>query len=246
MAYIKFDDVGVELPVYNASGRSLKKQLLKRATGGQIGADDQGRVIVKALENLTFEFKDGDKIGLIGHNGAGKSTLLRVLSRVFTPTSGRAQIEGDVGSLLDITLGMDAEATGRENITLRAGLLGMSKKELQKNYDSIVEFSELGDFVDMPMRTYSTGMHLRLAFSVSTVLCPEILLMDEWLSVGDEGFREKAEKRLVDMVQTSNILVIASHTKELLKTITTQLVWLEHGHIKKIGPTEEILPQYFG
>ncbi|PID75150.1 MAG: ABC transporter ATP-binding protein [Deltaproteobacteria bacterium] len=245
MAYIHLQNAGIELPVYNASGRSLKKTLLKAATGGQVGADDQGRVVVRALHDISLEFKDGDKVGLVGHNGAGKSTLLRVLSRVYQPTSGTAVIEGQIGSLIDISLGIDPEATGRENIFLRAGLLGMSKRELIDRFDEIVEFTELGEFINMPLRTYSTGMHLRLAFAVSTILHPEILIMDEWLSVGDEGFKEKAEKRMDRLVQSSNILVIASHAKELLARVTNKIVWLEHGGIKTIGETKDILPQYF-
>ncbi len=246
MAYIQLENVGIELPVYNASGRSLKKQLLKAATGGQVGADDQGRVVVRALRDISFEFNDGDKIGLLGHNGAGKSTLLRVLSGVYCPTSGKARIEGKIGSLINISLGIDPEATGRENIFIRAGLLGMSKKELAYHFDDIIEFTELGEFIDMPLRTYSTGMHLRLAFAVSTVLHPEILIMDEWLSVGDESFKKKARERMDQLVKSSNILVIASHAKDLLARITNKIIWLEHGGIKKVGDTKEILSQYFG
>ncbi|RYZ79359.1 MAG: ABC transporter ATP-binding protein, partial [Proteobacteria bacterium] len=193
MASIEFDNVTAEFPIYNASGRSLKKRLFQVATGGKLSADDRGHVVVRALENLTFSIKDGERVGLLGHNGAGKSTLLRLLSGVFVPTTGKARIDGEVGSLIDISLGIDHEATGRENIYYRAALLGISKTEIEKKFDEIVEFSELGDFIDMPIRTYSSGMHLRLAFSVSTIISPEILLMDEWLAVGDEGFRHKAQ-----------------------------------------------------
>ena len=192
MAIIEFEKATVEFAIYNATGRSLKKQLFQMATGGQIRSNESGRVVVRALEDLTFCLRSGDRVGLLGHNGAGKSTLLRVLSGVYEPSSGSARIEGKVGSLIDISLGIDHEASGRENIYTRGALLGMTRATMRQHIDEIIEFSELGQFIDMPLRTYSTGMHLRLVFAVSTMLRPEILLMDEWLSVGDEGFKHRA------------------------------------------------------
>jgi len=245
MARIDFQNVSVDFPIYNANGRSLKKRLIQVATGGQLGADQQGRVIVRALEAVSFGLNDGDRVGLLGHNGAGKSTLLRLLSGVYTPSSGTALIQGEVASLIDISLGIDAEATGRENIFLRGGLLGMSRSEIAAQMDSIIEFSDLGGFVDMPLRTYSTGMHLRLAFAVSTIVRPQILLMDEWLSVGDEGFKHKAEARLTELVQATNILVIASHSRELVEKTCNRVIWLEHGKIKMDASPETVLPAYF-
>ena len=246
MAYIEFTNVCVDFPIYNANGRSLKKRLIQVATGGQLGADQQGRVVVRALEGLSFTLKDGDRVGLLGHNGAGKSTLLRLLSGVYEPSSGSARIEGEIGSLIDISLGIDPEATGRENIYLRGGLLGMTRSEIAAQIDDIIEFSELGDFVDMPLRTYSTGMHLRLAFAVSTVVRPEILLMDEWLSVGDEGFKHKAEARMSELVRSTNILVIASHSRELLLHTCNRIIWLEHGRIRMDGDPQTVAAAYFG
>ncbi len=246
MAFIDFRNVYVDLPVYNASGRSLKSKLLKTATGGSVNADEQGRVIVRALANVSFQINDGERIGLLGHNGAGKTTLLRVLSGVYHPSSGTADIRGEIGSLIDISLGIDPEATGRENIFIRGGLLGMTRKDITEKLNDIIEFSELGDFIDMPLRTYSSGMHLRLAFSVSTILRPEILLMDEWLSVGDESFKNKMQERMNDLVHSSNILVIASHSQELLRQICDRVLWFEHGRIKKDGTAGPILDEYFG
>ncbi|GLC98055.1 putative o-antigen/lipopolysaccharide transport ATP-binding protein ABC transporter RfbE [Cupriavidus sp. TA19] len=245
MASVKFEDVSVDFPIYNASGRSLKKRLIQVATGGQLGADPHGRVVVRALEGLTFSLKDGDRVGLLGHNGAGKSTLLRLLSGVYVPSSGSARIHGEIGSLIDISLGIDPEATGRENIYLRGGLLGMSRTQINQRIDEIIDFSELGDFVDMPLRTYSSGMHLRLAFSVSTIVRPEILLMDEWLSVGDEGFRHKAESRMKELVQATNILVIASHSRELVQHTCNRAIWLEHGKVRMDGGAEAVCAAYF-
>lgn len=246
MALIEFSNVCVDFPVYNAHSRSLKKRLIQVATGGQLGADPQGHIVVRALENLNFTFSDGARIGLVGHNGAGKSTLLRLLSGVYEPTSGIKRIEGKRGSLIDISLGIDPEATGRENIFLRSSLLGIPLSEINAKLDSIIEFSELGDFIDMPLRTYSTGMHLRLAFAVSTIVRPEILIMDEWLAVGDEGFKHKAEARMTELVQSTNILIIASHSKELIANTCNRVLWLEHGRIKMDSDPETVCEAYFG
>ena len=246
MASIEFNNVSVDFPIYNASGRSLKTSLLQAATGGRINTDKQGLVIVKALEGLTFKFVDGDHVGILGHNGAGKSTLLRLLSSVYFPSVGSVNIVGEVGSLIDISLGIDHEATGRENIYVRACLLGLSKAEINKHIDAIIDFSALGDFIDMPVRTYSSGMHLRLAFSVSTVIHPEILLMDEWLSIGDEGFKHKAELRMKELVETTNILVIASHSKEQILQTCNRAIWLEHGKIKMDADVKSVVQAYFG
>lgn len=246
MALIEFDKATVDFAIYNASGRSLKKQLIQMATGGQIGADDRGRVVVRALEDLSFTLRDGDRVGLLGHNGAGKSTLLRVLSGVYQPSAGSARIVGNVGSLIDISLGIDHEATGRENIYTRGALLGITRAKMRKHIDEIIAFSELGDFIDMPLRTYSTGMHLRLVFAVSTILRPEILLMDEWLSVGDEGFKHRAEARLKGMVEATNILVIASHSRDLILNTCNRVIWLEHGRIHMMGDPKTVTDAYFG
>jgi lipopolysaccharide transport system ATP-binding protein len=246
MALVEFDQVNVDFPIYNASARSLKKRLFQVATGGQLGADGGGRVVVRALENLNFKIEDGARVGLLGHNGAGKSTLLRLLSGAYFPSSGRASIVGDVGSLIDISFGIDHEASGRENILLRGSLLGLSRAQIKDKLEEIIEFSELGDFVDMPVRTYSTGMHLRLAFAVSTVIRPEILLMDEWLSVGDEGFQAKASIRMNELTAATNILIIATHSRELILSTCNRVIWLEHGKIRMDGSPEEVVTAYFG
>jgi lipopolysaccharide transport system ATP-binding protein len=246
MALIEFENVSVDFAIYNATGRSLKKRLIKVATGGQIGADNDGRVVVRALENLTFSVRDGDRVGLLGHNGAGKSTLLRVLSGVYAPSAGVARMDGKVGSLIDISLGIDHEASGRENIYTRGALLGIGRADMKQHIEEIIAFSELGDFIDMPLRTYSSGMHLRLAFAVSTILRPEILLMDEWLSVGDEGFKHRAEARLNKMVEATNILVLASHSRELILHTCNRVIWLEHGKIRMSGDPQTVTDAYFG
>jgi lipopolysaccharide transport system ATP-binding protein len=172
--------------------------------------------------------------------------LLRVLSGVYAPTSGNAIIQGDLGSLIDISLGIDPEASGLDNIYIRGRLLGMSAPEIKAKTPEIVEYSELGDFIEMPVRTYSTGMHMRLAFTISTTLRPQILLMDEWLSVGDEGFKHKAEARMNDVVQSTNILIVATHSRELAIKTCTRALWLEHGKIKMDATPSEVCDAYFG
>ena len=246
MASISFDAVTVDFPVYNSSARSLKKRLFQVATGGQLSADDKGRVVVRSLEGLTFDIVKGERVALLGHNGAGKSSLLRLLSGVYFPSTGVAKVEGTIGSLIDISLGIDHEATGRDNVYLRGALLGLSKATIEEKMDEIIDFSELGDFVDMPLRTYSSGMHLRLAFAVSTIIRPEILLMDEWLSVGDEGFKHKAEERLTSLVDATDILIIATHSKDMLLRVCTRAIWLDHGRIKMDADAKTVADAYFG
>lgn len=245
MARISLKDVTVDIPIFNSQGRSLKKAVMGMATGGKIGLTEAGRTIVRSLERINLEIQGEERVGLIGHNGAGKSTLLRVIGQVYYPTAGQAIVEGKLGSLIDVSLGIDGEATGIENIYLRAALLGIDKKNVNENIDEIIEFSELGRFVEMPVRTYSTGMHMRLAFAVSTMITPEILLMDEWLSVGDEGFRQKAETRLNRLIESSSILVIATHSQALIKKCCTRVVWLEHGQMIMDGKPDEVCPKYF-
>ena len=245
MAYIKLKDVTVDIPIFNSQGRSLKKKVLGLATGGRVGLSETGKTIVRSLHNINLEVKSQDRLGIIGHNGAGKSTLLRVFGRVYEPTYGTSVILGNVGSLIGISLGIDSEATGIENIYIRAALLGIPQKTVDRQLDELIEFSGLGEFIGMPVRTYSTGMHMRLAFAVSTMITPDILLMDEWLSVGDESFQKKAEARLNGLIERSNILVIASHSRNLIERCCNKVLWLEKGEMKMLGPPEEVCPQYF-
>ena len=244
MAHIDFKNVCVDFPIYNSRNRSIRNKVMQAATGGCVdfGAD---RTIIRSLDNVSFCLRDGDRVGLIGHNGAGKSTLLRTLSRVYEPTSGRADIQGEIGSLVDISLGIDKESTGRENVFIRGALLGLDQAYIEEKFEEIVDFSELGDFIDMPVRTYSSGMHLRLAFAVATIIRPEILLMDEWLSVGDASFNDKAKARLNELVQSSKILVIASHSRRLIEDVCTRVLWFEHGRLKMSGDPQTVCAAYW-
>lgn len=246
MTLIQLKNVSVEFPIYNSSSRSLKNRVLSIATGGKIERRSDRLVIVRGLDNISITLRDGDRVGLIGHNGSGKTTLLRVLSGIYTPTHGSSIIDGHCVSLININLGIDPDATGRENIRLRSAMMGMSPEEIAQKFDEIAEFSGLGEFLDVPFRTYSSGMQLRLAFATSTTIRPEILVMDEWLSTGDEDFKERANGRMRDLVDSTKILVLASHSKELMGKNCNRIIWLEHGRIKMDGPPDEVLSSYFG
>lgn len=243
---ILLKDATVDIPIYNSQSRSLKKTMFGLASGGRIGKTEKGITIVRSLSKINLHIQDGERVGLIGSNGAGKSTLLRVLGGAYIPTSGFALINGKVGSLIEVSLGIDSEATGIENIYLRAALLQIPKKIVDTQIQSIIDFTELGEFINMPVRTYSSGMHMRLAFAVSTMIRPEILLMDEWLSVGDRNFQNKAERRLTELIESSSILVIASHSRNLIEKCCTRALLLEGGCIKIDGTPKEVCKAYFG
>lgn len=241
MAHIHLDSVSVDFPIYNVNARSLKKSLLRLTTGGVFDENEKQCVVIKALDNISFHLQDGDRLGLVGHNGAGKSTLLRVLAAIYEPTRGVFHFQGKISPLLDVMLGINYESTGYENIRLRGALLGLNRKELSEKIKDIADFTELGDFLYMPIRTYSSGMLMRLAFAVATSIQPDILLMDEAIGVGDKNFIEKANHRLKQMIDQSNILVLASHSDDIIKKICNKVLVLDGGKIKQFGKVEEVL-----
>jgi lipopolysaccharide transport system ATP-binding protein len=230
MALISLQNVSVSFPIYGAGASSLRSTLAASVTGGRLGKET-GVTVVQALRDISFELRSGDRLGLVGHNGAGKSTLLRTLAGVYEPSAGSFTRQGTVSSLIDPVLGIEVDATGIENIMLRGLVMGMSRKQVDKLTQDICEFSGLGEYVNMPVRTYSTGMLMRLAFSISTSIQSDILLMDEWLSVGDAEFTEKAERRMREVVSKSGILVLASHSPELIAKECNRVIHLEHGRI---------------
>jgi lipopolysaccharide transport system ATP-binding protein len=235
MTIVKASNLVVEFPIYGmSSNRSLKKSLVNIATGGVLAKDAANRVLVRALDGLNFEFREGDRVGLIGHNGSGKSTLLQVLAGIYEPTSGSLEIHGRVTSMLGITLGMDSEVTGLENIYLRGRIMGLTRKQIEERLDNIAEFAGIGDYLHLPMRTYSSGMSMRLAFAIATSADADIVLMDEWLSVGDAEFVDKAKRRLTDMVNNARLVVIASHDAAMIKEQCRTILKLEHGKIVSI------------
>jgi lipopolysaccharide transport system ATP-binding protein len=231
MVNVVAENITVEFPIYGTRGRSLKQTFVRAATGGLLSRDAADRLVVRALNGLSFHFKEGDRVGIVGHNGSGKTTLLRVIAGAYEPISGSIHVTGKVATMLAIMLGMDPEATGYENIFLRATLMGFKFDEIEPLASEIVEFSELGDYIHMPLRTYSNGMAMRLAFAVSTSVSADILLMDEWLSAGDAAFTAKAQARLNSMVNRAKLLVLASHDENLIRRNCNKVMRLEHGQI---------------
>ena len=241
---LELEAVTLDFPVYSASTRSLKSGLLHKGTGGRIGRDAGRRLLVRALEDVTLAFGEGDRVGLIGANGAGKTTLLRVLAGIYQPTQGQVRRRGRVASLFDLSLGIDPDSTGYENIKVRGMFLGLSPADIRERTGEIAAFTELGDYLAMPVHTYSTGMMLRLAFAVCTCIDPEILLMDEWIGVGDAAFVEKAERRLEELVDRAGILILASHSPALLERTCATGVLLDAGRIAASGPIDAVLREY--
>jgi lipopolysaccharide transport system ATP-binding protein len=231
MGYISAKDLVVQFAVYGLGSRSLKKNILRAATGGALATDAADRVVVKALDGISLEIREGERIGLIGHNGSGKTTLLRVLAGIYEPVSGALDIRGSVVSMLSITLGMDPDATGLENVSLRAAVMGLSKNETEQIVEQVTDFAGLGDYIYMPLRTYSSGMAMRLAFTISTAISADVILMDEWLNVGDADFSVKSQRRLNELMGSAKIVVLASHDTSVLEKYCTRIVRLDHGRI---------------
>lgn len=244
MASIVLDNVSISFPIFSSRTRSVRAALFTKL-GGQI-EDHSRTVTVQALRDVSLTLGDGDRLGLIGHNGAGKTTLLRLMSGVYPPLSGHARIEGKVSSFTDITLGMEPEATGWQNIVFRCVFLGLTFKEANALAPSIAEFSELGDFLDLPVRTYSSGMFLRLAFAISTSVQPDIVVMDEMIGAGDQTFIDKARARMEELLQRASILVLASHAESLVRAFCNKVAWLEKGAVRKLGGVDEVFEAYNG
>ncbi|MDR0241804.1 MAG: ABC transporter ATP-binding protein [Burkholderia sp.] len=244
MAYIELKNVTLDLPIFDVQGRSLKKQVLRMGRRNRIAEGNDGVIVVRALDDVSLRFERGDRVGLIGYNGAGKSTLLRAMAGIYPPTSGALSREGKVVPLLDIGLGMDENSTGMQNIRLRGLLLGMSDSEIRAKQQDIADFCELGDSLDLPIRTYSSGMKVRLAFAVSTAVDAEILLLDEVMGVGDALFMHKAEARLADLHSRAEIVVLAMHSNSEIRKVCNKVLWMEQGRVRAFGPTEEIVSAY--
>ncbi|MBU2787016.1 ABC transporter ATP-binding protein [Acidithiobacillus sp. VAN18-1] len=241
---ILLQDVSLDLPIYDVKGQSLKKRVMRMGRRNRIAEDNEGVVVVRAIDGLNLSLKSGDRLGLIGHNGAGKSTLLRVLAGIYPPTSGTLEVVGKAVPLLDISLGMDDQSTGRQNIRLRGLLLGMTNAEIKAKTEEIAEFTGLGDYLDLPLRTYSSGMRVRLAFAISTAVDADILLLDEVLGVGDASFQEKATKRLEELHQRAEIVVLAIHSSDTIRKTCNKVLWMERGKVRMFGPVEEVVTTY--
>ena len=237
-------DACVDFPIFDARSRSLKKTVMGMV-GGNIATETKVPVI-EALRDISLTLKHGDRVGLVGHNGAGKSTLLRLLAGIYEPTRGAAEIRGRVAPVFDLGVGMDPEISGLENIIVRGLFLGMTRKQMESRIDDIADFTELGDFLEMPLRTYSTGMRIRLALGVVTSIDPEILILDEGIGAVDAAFLNKSKKRLAELVERAGLLVFASHSDEFLRDLCDTALWMEHGRIRKAGEIEEVLAAYKG
>jgi len=244
-ARVTIAGVSVFFPLYHGNSRSLKKTVVAAASG-RLGQDKQSRVVVEALRDVSFTLASGDRLALIGGNGAGKTTLLRTIAGIYEPVMGQVRVQGSLSALLDTTLGMNIECTGRENIMLRALYSGLSRSELRRLEDDVAEFAGLGDFMDLPLRTYSSGMLVRLGFAMATAIRPQILLMDEWFLAGDAEFLERAKKRLEDMVRGAEILVLSTHQIFVVQEWCTRVLWLDQGRIRQDGAPHTVLASYLG
>jgi len=241
---VSLDRVTISFPVYHGGSRSLKKRVLFHGSAGRIGRDASDHVVIEALRDVSFSLFAGDRVALIGANGAGKTTLLRAIAGIYEPVRGEVVTRGRISPMFDINLGIDADLSGLDNINLRALLLGLAPTEIERRLPEIVEFTELGDFLEMPVRTYSAGMILRLSFAVATCFEPEILLMDEWILAGDAHFMGKAEARVHSFVERARVMVLASHNLELCSRLCTKGIWLDQGSIREVGPIDQVIKRY--
>lgn len=236
MSFIKLDHVSLSYPVLGAYTRSLKQSILKKFCSSSCHTTEHDKInFVEALKDINLKLTSGDRLGLIGRNGAGKSTLLRMLAGIYAPTQGSILVRGSISPLLGISVGMQQLATGYENIKFRCLLYGFDKKKTQAIIKNIEEFTELGPFLNMPIKTYSSGMSMRLSFGIATAIIPDILVVDEVVGVGDAQFLDKAKNRLNNLIESSNILVLASHSDDIIKKFCNKILWLDHGVIVKFA-----------
>lgn len=242
-AKIDITELSLSYPIFDVKSRSLKANIVRLSTGGNISSDSK-LVTVDALRNINITLSYGDRVALIGHNGAGKSTLLKVMAGIYEPQLGSIHVSGRVASLLDIFLGVNPECSGRENIYSRGMLLGLSRSEINAVIDDIVNFTELADFIDLPVRTYSSGMAVRLAFAISTAIKPDILLLDEVIGAGDARFMEKARDRISNLIDSVGIMVLSSHSDSDVMTFCNKGIVLNAGVVQYFGDIKSALDFY--
>ena len=244
MASIKLESVVLDYPVSSGFKGFLSSKIPVHTIGGKIQKQKNNVVIVRALDHLSVEFEPGDSVGLIGHNGSGKSSLLRVLAGVFEPTHGRLEVDGSTSALLGLGLGMNPDATGYQNIELSATLHGYQPREIGEKIRDIEDFSELREYLSMPIRTYSSGMRIRLSFAMATSFCKEILLVDEVMGAGDARFMDKAKKRMERLLSGSDLVVMANHSPSVITKFCNKVLWLKAGKKMFFGPVDEGLELY--
>ncbi|HUO22885.1 MAG TPA: ABC transporter ATP-binding protein [Caulobacteraceae bacterium] len=241
MADITVRDLSLHFPLIGADSQSLKRYLKQVAIGGNLTRTDRSRQkTLTALNRVNLTLGPGDRLGLIGSNGSGKTTLLRCLAGAYAPDEGYVEVNGRVASLLDLSMGIDPSATGLENIRLRGLVAGLSSRQIKAKIDDIAEFSGLGPFLAMPMKTYSSGMQARVAFATSTSVEAEILLMDEWIAVGDADFRHQAQARLTSLVEQAHILIIASHDPNMIRSLCNKVMRMDHGCASEVVGVDEM------
>lgn len=235
---IKVENVSMRFNLASEKVNSLKEYFIKTLKR-QISYND-----FWALNDVSFEVKKGESVGLIGLNGSGKSTLLKIIAGVLKPTKGKTHVFGEMAPLIELGAGFDFDLTARENVFLNGAILGYSREYMQENYEDIVEFSELSQFMDTPVKNFSSGMLSRLAFGIATIGRPDVLIVDEVLSVGDFHFKDKCEQRIQTMLDSGTTLLFVSHSIQQVEDLCKKVVWLEHGHMKAFGPSEIYCPEY--
>lgn len=239
---IDLNGISLDYPIYSVKAQSLRNAMMNLAVGGKLLKDGHDVIHVHALNNINFKLEEGDRLGIIGHNGAGKTTLLKVLAGVYEPTHGRISVRGRISSMVDINLGVDHHLTGRENIVNMARRRGFTTKQILARMPEIIEFSDLGNFIDLPFKTYSAGMGARLIFSVATSFDPDILLLDEWIGAGDAAFFEKAEAKMTNILERSRVMVIATHSIDLVNRVCNKVLVLNGGNQEFFGDVNSYLP----
>ena len=244
MSSIELQNVTLQYPVYTARSKSLRNQIVRLSTGGRLEQEIGRIVLVTALQDVSLTINPGDRVGLLGHNGAGKSTMLKVMSGIFEPTLGRVVTEGSITNFFEIGAGMDAELNGYENICRMGMQRGLSLKESQKLIPLVEDFAELGEYMSLPIRSYSSGMNARLAFAIATAQSPDILLIDEVFGAGDATFQNKARAKLDQVLEEAKVLVLATHSTPLIEQLCSKVILLSHGTLISFGDTETVLEQY--
>jgi lipopolysaccharide transport system ATP-binding protein len=239
MSYVvELNGVELSYPIYSIRANSIRNTIANLAVGGKLLKDGQDIIHVRALENINFALQQGDRLGIMGHNGAGKTTLLKVIAGVYEPDRGIVSVEGKISSMIDIGLGLDSSLTGRDNIINMGRMRGIPTKVVLNSIPEIVEFSELGGYVDLPVKAYSAGMQARLVFAVATSLEPDVLLLDEWIGAGDAGFQAKATQRMNDILSRSRVMVLATHNQGMVEDVCNKLLVLDGGKQVYFGDVE--------
>ncbi|CAK7193178.1 Vitamin B12 import ATP-binding protein BtuD [Commensalibacter sp. Nvir] len=243
MPTIEVENLSITFPLYHENTRSLRK-MTHLFVSGRLKNEGHNKILVQSLRNINFKVNEGDRIGLIGSNGAGKTTLLRTIAGIYEPVVGHIRVVGRMSTLLDPSVGMNYELTGRENIRLKCTINGYKSNKIEEIEENVAEFSELGPYLDLPIKTYSSGMQLRLSFGLTTAISPQILMMDEWFLTGDAAFIIKAGNRIEEMVKTSQILIVSTHSPEVIAKWCNRVLWLDQGFLKMDGTPEAVLPLY--